>query len=582
MTTRGASVMNGEGSSRKRLKISRNGARVPGAAEVVATASSSTMPGLAVSTTSTVAATPDKGPCYHEQALKTLHTDIDAMRSLVTCQICHKFMFEPYALSCGHTYCYSCLSQWLGSNRKKSCPDCRAVITQQPAPSYTIRELVLIFTSRSELLPDGETAEESAIMGKEEAAIVARDKLNTDAITGGLFKGCFNRRRALMMPVRDPDDGVERCPACMWEIDGGVCSGCGLPMGDSDGLSDSDESGRSSDEDVDGDIDIEDDDVALGMGMDMDQYPGWGSSEDDGYHNFGDVDPATFAAAFGGYDGAQPRRRPFVAGGRRIAGRPRHHVVQTARNRPLDRTPNDVESDPSSTDSDTDTDLDGFIAGENGSSDVNPGDDGDSSSSDDTAVQVVATRPRQTRRVVDASDDEDDAPRETVVIDSSDAEPPVHNGNRRAKRTTRVIYRQRPHTVPTSDEDSSSSDDESEVVQNGWPVENDAESETEQPAYGFSPIQSRGSSVVSSQYADGMDGTHDDGPDAVHNYGLLSESEETSSSDELENHGLGFTEEEETSSNDDNDDDQAPAGAGADGWGLHAPLLNYKALTDNL
>ncbi|EMC91107.1 hypothetical protein BAUCODRAFT_45712, partial [Baudoinia panamericana UAMH 10762] len=159
--------------------------------------------------------------CEHEASLNTLQIDIDAMRHLVTCQICHRLLYEPYALSCGHTYCYSCSSQWFGSNRKKTCPDCRAVITQQPTPSYVIREMVLIFASRNQLLPDGETAEEHTKLAKEEAEIVAKDKANTDDKTGGLFKGCFLHRsgRIPLPPIHDSEDGVDRCPNCHWEVE---------------------------------------------------------------------------------------------------------------------------------------------------------------------------------------------------------------------------------------------------------------------------------------------------------------------------------------------------------------------------
>lgn len=64
---------------------------------------------------------------------------IDDMRSLVTCRICTRPMYEPYTTGCGHSYCYSCLVQWFSSHRRnKSCPGCRAKIIQQPVPDYTV------------------------------------------------------------------------------------------------------------------------------------------------------------------------------------------------------------------------------------------------------------------------------------------------------------------------------------------------------------------------------------------------------------------------------------------------------------
>ena len=200
-------------------------------------------------------------PCHHEQTLKALNTDLDAMRQLITCKICDRLLYEPYALSCGHTYCYSCLSQWLGVQVRMTCPDCRIVIRQQPNPSYLIRELVLIFVSRNELLPDGETAEEHNKLVREEADIVAGDKANTDKRTGGLFKGRFNKSRLNVIgPLHDPGDDVERCPGCHWELEDGHCNHCGFEADDLDddylSLEESEDNNGLSDEDVD--LELED------------------------------------------------------------------------------------------------------------------------------------------------------------------------------------------------------------------------------------------------------------------------------------------------------------------------------------
>ena len=212
--------------SRKRLKVSRVGEHVPS-------------PVIASATCSKVASssTDDSNACTHNQMLKTLNTDIEAMRHLITCKICDRFLYEPYSLTCGHTYCYSCLTQWFVSNKKKTCPDCRAVTKVQPTPSYVIRELVLIFVSRNELLPDGETAEEHHEWAKAEGKMVTDDRASTDRKTGGLFKGCFARGRRIEA-LHDPGDGVDRCPECHWEMEGNVCSQCGF---DDDG-DDSDDS----------------------------------------------------------------------------------------------------------------------------------------------------------------------------------------------------------------------------------------------------------------------------------------------------------------------------------------------------
>ncbi|KAF2109012.1 hypothetical protein BDV96DRAFT_248002 [Lophiotrema nucula] len=212
-------------------------------------------------------------PSKSDEQLKALKSDFDGLRSHLTCKICDRLLYQPYIISCGHTYCYSCLCTWFVSNKaRKTCPDCRAVVTQAPAPAYIIREMTSVFIARVELLPSGETLEQHQKWQKEEADIVQKDKDNNDPRTGGLFKGCFKSGRAAAPPLRvlrDQEDGVDRCPMCSWELEDGECTQCGLffddngelAWGDSfGGFSDIDEmSERSmSGEDLDGDYDMED------------------------------------------------------------------------------------------------------------------------------------------------------------------------------------------------------------------------------------------------------------------------------------------------------------------------------------
>ena len=81
---------------------------------------------------------------YSEQAgsaslLQTLESSLDDLRSIITCRICIRPLYEPYTVACGHTFCYSCLRQWFDRDpRKKTCPDCRTEVTCEPAPSYLV------------------------------------------------------------------------------------------------------------------------------------------------------------------------------------------------------------------------------------------------------------------------------------------------------------------------------------------------------------------------------------------------------------------------------------------------------------
>ncbi|KAF2142076.1 uncharacterized protein K452DRAFT_326606 [Aplosporella prunicola CBS 121167] len=220
-------------------------------------------------------------PDKNEELLKTFRSDLDSLRSLVTCKICDRLLYEPYVISCGHTYCYSCLCTWFVNNRsRKTCPDCRATVVQPPAPAYLVREMASVFINRAELLPPGETLEQHKKWQQEEADAVQLDKNNDDIRTGGLFRGCFSRwLDPKLRVIRDEEDGVDRCPICSWELEDGECAQCGLQFDDSgdlawgnsfNGFSDMDETSEHDtlSEDLDADIDLEDPEAIL----DLDGY----------------------------------------------------------------------------------------------------------------------------------------------------------------------------------------------------------------------------------------------------------------------------------------------------------------------
>lgn len=457
--------------SRKRLKMSptEGKATSPKAAPTASTSTSAVQMAAAQQPSTS-------GACHHESALKALHTDTDAMRQLVTCKICDRLLYEPYALSCGHTYCYSCLSQWLVSNRKKTCPDCRAVITQQPTPSYIIKELVLVFVSRSELLPDGETAEEHNKLAKDEAKIVADDRANADPNTGGLFKGCFVRgRRRTMLPLHDPGDGVDRCPDCHWELEDGFCNHCGMRVdGSHTGFSDI----------SDDDSDITDDEEL-----------------DEELANMADHDDAVYGAdgqddLFGGYttdDSITLTRRT-----ERIM--PAYRQPRQTRRSGSAQTPIDLASsdEESSEDDEHDPTMDDFIdddlqvqdgsvedvdqhetashrrLGHRSDLTVQVASDEDIDQEDiDEAVRSARRHRLGHRRapVLTISDDEDDEVDEVDAAatsgahaeteQDSDDEGPVRAGSQRNKRS-RVAMRQRPVRRISSDRESSEDDEEAD------------------------------------------------------------------------------------------------------------------------
>ena len=205
--------------------------------------------------------------------LHTLETSLDDIRTLITCRVCVRPLFEPYTIECGHTFCYGCLVRWFERDRaKKSCPDCRADVLRPPAPAYLVRldpqtarkllltlvqvrDMTQIFANRAELIPVGETIKDHKKWQEEEAALIEKDK-ESRGHKGGLFRGCFRRTRRRHLPaIRDDEDGVDRCPTCTWELEEGLCERCGYRAGeDSTEMSDSDGHGHWDDDlyDMDG------------------------------------------------------------------------------------------------------------------------------------------------------------------------------------------------------------------------------------------------------------------------------------------------------------------------------------------
>lgn len=457
--------------SRKRIKISRNESKP----------STSNMASASIPGPSTKCNTSGGSDCSHGQSLQALQTDIDAMRQIVTCKICHRLLYEPYSLACGHTYCYSCLSQWLVDSRKKTCPDCRAAVYQQPTPSYLIRELVLVLVSRNELLPDGETTEEHNQYVKEEAELVAKDRASTDPGTGGLFKGCFKRgARGYHGPLHDHSDGVDRCPTCHWELQDGFCEQCGVVVDPHEhiGFSDYDDDSLS-DDDLDHELDAED--AAAVFGAD---------GQDDYFDHESIPDDAVFGHAFSPEPGSGPY---FGSPARTMASdrsRPRGHRIQ------IDLGSSDDEE---SEEDDDEEDIPGFVVDDNNieyeSSDSGEG----------TDVPVSRNRARRPVQVVSDDDHHEEASAEPTSgsEDDSEDEGPVVLGSQRRKHAAQSGRLQRQRITISSDDESS--EDEEEY-----------ESAVDEPAAfvepgGFSPLDSS-----APDYPDSVRSYDSDGVSTVH------------------------------------------------------------------
>ncbi|KAH8676870.1 hypothetical protein BGZ60DRAFT_429340 [Tricladium varicosporioides] len=200
--------------------------------------------------------------------------DLTNIRNLVTCSICDQLLYEPWTLGCGHTYCYSCLCNWFVPNRrKKTCPECRTRVKQMPAPSFLVKQLVEVFTKRSELMPGDETIDQHKQKREEEIADVDRDRNGPE----GLFKGTFPSRSGAL--YRDEaDGGIMRCPNCHVEYVGGpVCVNCQTELDDFHDFSDFDE-----------DADLDELDA---LSLDLDEELDAEFEEMHGHHNFMEMPP---------------------------------------------------------------------------------------------------------------------------------------------------------------------------------------------------------------------------------------------------------------------------------------------------
>jgi hypothetical protein len=160
------------------------------------------------------------------------------------CQICLDLLHKPFALSpCGHVSCYGCLVNWFNINqqpdgledvciyRKKTCPQCRAIVRGRPIEAWIIKDMVaaVVKSRLVEDLPPGQSVE----VNSPEATSTNSEVLPQDP-WANIFPPLPSRPGA--PPVEgspsafgmyDAEDQVHRCLDCMHEIWGASCSQCG-------------------------------------------------------------------------------------------------------------------------------------------------------------------------------------------------------------------------------------------------------------------------------------------------------------------------------------------------------------------
>ncbi|CAG8457215.1 1031_t:CDS:2 [Ambispora leptoticha] len=101
---------------------------------------------------------------FKDQVIESLQAESKKLKPGLTCVICVEFMSNPCTISCGHTFCYECLRDWLKIRRE--CPTCRMKITQRPALSFVVKEQVETYIER--LPPDEKHIAKQRLKTKEE------------------------------------------------------------------------------------------------------------------------------------------------------------------------------------------------------------------------------------------------------------------------------------------------------------------------------------------------------------------------------------------------------------------------------
>jgi hypothetical protein len=162
--------------------------------------------------------------------------------SSLVCQICLDLLHKPFALSpCGHVSCYGCLVNWFNVDqqpdereggriyRKKTCPQCRAVVRGRPIEAWNVKDMVAAVV-KSGLSQDFPPLVE---LTSPEVASTNSEAPSRDPWSN-IFPPVVSRPGTPLVEgslsafgMYDIEDQVHRCLDCMHEIWGGSCSQCG-------------------------------------------------------------------------------------------------------------------------------------------------------------------------------------------------------------------------------------------------------------------------------------------------------------------------------------------------------------------
>ncbi|KAK9466229.1 hypothetical protein V1512DRAFT_264162 [Lipomyces arxii] len=172
-----------------------------------------------------------------DEIIKKYSTNLASLNRQYSCTVCDNLMFQPCVISCGHTFCYSCLLEWF--KRKKTCPSCRLRVATRPAISLEIKSTVQMLIDNCELFENSESKELLETKQTDELQLVTEHKKRNGHIFPFMFADISENA-----DYEDGEDGVRRCAICHWEVEGTRCLRC-YDWGDS--YDESDEAIHDSD-----------------------------------------------------------------------------------------------------------------------------------------------------------------------------------------------------------------------------------------------------------------------------------------------------------------------------------------------
>ncbi|KAI9505542.1 hypothetical protein BX070DRAFT_250450 [Coemansia spiralis] len=126
------------------------------------------------------------------------------LEATLQCSICLEPFSQPHSLGCGHTFCMTCLKQWLAQSMH--CPTCRAPVNQRPSVAFVIQDVLRCLNIGSESNTSSTTA--------------TQRRANQDPWAHLSFT---------QQQSSSANGNYERCRACSrWTLRGGTCPHCDL------------------------------------------------------------------------------------------------------------------------------------------------------------------------------------------------------------------------------------------------------------------------------------------------------------------------------------------------------------------